>query len=68
MAIAVYDRGNASYALQNYEFSIADFDKTLNLDPRFTSVYRMRGMAYQALGKTAEADFKKYEELMGEKP
>jgi len=40
------------------------------LNPNMASAYRNRGLAYQALGKTAEAeaDFKKYEELTGQKP
>jgi hypothetical protein len=38
------------------------------VSPEYQYAYYSRGQAFQALGKTAEADFRKYEELTGEKP
>ena len=42
----------------------------IEMDPQFANAYYNRGIGYQKLGKTveAEADFRKYEELMGQKP
>jgi tetratricopeptide (TPR) repeat protein len=53
-----------------YERAIQDYNKALEINPQFASAYKNRGLAYQALGKTAEADgdFKKYEELTGQRP
>lgn len=64
------NRGRAYYGLEEYELAIADANKAIEIDPNYANSYRARGYAYQALGKAAEAeaDFKKYEELTGEKP
>ena len=42
----------------------------IQINPQFADAYHDRGTMYQLLGKTAEgeADFKKYEELTGQKP
>jgi tetratricopeptide (TPR) repeat protein len=56
--------------LTKYERAIQDYDQAIELDPDYALAYNNRGFAYQALGKTVEAgaDFKKYEELTGQKP
>jgi tetratricopeptide (TPR) repeat protein len=53
--------------LEQYERAIRDYSKAIELDPDYALAYNNREFAYQALGKTveAEADFKKYEELTG---
>ena len=53
--------------LGEYERAIQDYDMTVKLDLQYFSAYYYRGLAFQKLGKTAEADFKKYEELTGQK-
>jgi tetratricopeptide (TPR) repeat protein len=54
--------------LKKYERAIQDCDQAIELDPDYVNAHNNRGFAYQALGKTVEADFKKYEELTGQKP
>ena len=56
--------------LKKYERAIQDYDQAIELHPDYVNAHNNRGFAYQALGKTveAEADFKKYEELTGQKP
>jgi Flp pilus assembly protein TadD len=54
--------------LEQYERAIRDYSKAIELDPDYVNAHNNRGFAYQALGKTVEADFKKYEELTGQKP
>jgi tetratricopeptide (TPR) repeat protein len=69
-SIAYSNRGYVYGILGNYELALNDLDKAIELNPKDAAAYNNRGLAYQALGKTAEAeaDFKKYEELTGQKP
>jgi len=66
---SIYFRGVAYLNLGEYQRSIQDFNQVLSIDPNHAFTYYSRGHAYQKLGHTAEAeaDFKKYEELTGEK-
>ena len=52
-----------------YEQAIQNYGEAIMLDPTFTKAYIKRGLAYEALGKTKEAelDFQKAKEL-GYKP
>jgi tetratricopeptide (TPR) repeat protein len=63
-------RGAVHYFLHEYELAIQDFNRAIELNPEYERAYNNRGLAYQALGKTAEAqaDFEKYNELTGQKP
>ncbi len=67
---AYYNLGNTQYVLGQYLLAIQAYDKAIELNPNDSDAYKNRGNTYQKLGKTAEAeaDFKKYEELIGEKP
>jgi Flp pilus assembly protein TadD len=51
-----------------YDLAIADFTIVIKMDSENADAYKNRGMSYQLLGKTAEAeaDFAKYKELTGE--
>ena len=42
--------------LGQYERAIQDFNEALRLDPQAPSVYRDRGLAYQSMGKSEEAE------------
>jgi len=68
--VAYNNRGFSYLQLGQYELAIQDLDRAIELDPHFANPYLWRGTAYEKLGKTrnAEADFKKYEELTGQKP
>jgi tetratricopeptide (TPR) repeat protein len=69
-AAAYYNRGLDYYFLGKYELAIQDADKVIELNPQVAVAYNIRGLAYKQLGMTseAEADFKKYEALTGQKP
>jgi tetratricopeptide (TPR) repeat protein len=69
-AYAYLHRGMAYHSLQQYERALQDYDQAIRFEPEYADAYKNRGLALQALGKAseAEADFKKYEELTGEKP
>ena len=64
-ATALFDSGNEYLSLGQYEQAIQDFDEAIRLDPQYSDVYYNRGLAYEALGKTIEAerDFAKAKEL-----
>jgi tetratricopeptide (TPR) repeat protein len=59
------DRGIAYYGLGNYQAAIADFTKTLELNPYLLKAWEYRGQTYQRMGNraAAQADFKKATEL-----
>ena len=63
-------RGLSYFYLEQYERAVQEYNKALELDPQYSVIYKYRGETYEALGKVAEAeaDFKKYEELTGQKP
>lgn len=48
-------RGQSRYVSQNLEAAVADFTVTISLDPEFDSGFYHRGIAYQRIGKIAEA-------------
>lgn len=69
--VEAYVNRGAVYAQKGqYDVAIIDFNEAIYLSPNYAIAYKNRGLAFQALGKIAEAeaDFKKYEELTGEKP
>jgi tetratricopeptide (TPR) repeat protein len=49
-ALAYYDRGAAWYSKGDLERAIADFDKAIRIDPRYTDAYIRRGRAWHARG------------------
>ena len=62
---AYNNRGFAYYGLKKYSEAIADYTKTIELDPKYAKAYNNRGNAYKAIGKIkdAEADFAKAKSL-----
>lgn len=62
-----YNRGTVYMILEEYSLAVENFDRALEIAPDLFFVYYYRGSAYKALGldNDAEADFKKYEELIG---
>jgi len=67
---AYVNRGNAYATLADYDNAIRDYTKAIQINPQYEKAYYYRWLIYQKLGKTMEAemDFKKYEELTGQKP
>jgi tetratricopeptide (TPR) repeat protein len=67
---AYINRGNVYDDLGQYELAIQNYDKAIEINPQYALAYKNRGNTYQRLGNVskAEADFKKYEELTGQKP
>jgi len=67
---AYVNRGNAYYYLRQYEPALVDYNTAIDLNPNNANAHKNRGSLYQELGRIAEAekDFKKYEELTGQKP
>lgn len=55
-AEAYYNRGNVKYHLELHSKAIADYDNAIELNPKYAKAYHNRGVAYQALGRTQEAD------------
>ncbi len=68
--MAYNNRGVVYAHLGEYQRAIQDYNQTILINPQFAAVYKNRGNAEKNLGKTteAESDFKKYEELTGQKP
>ena len=60
-----FTRGDAEAALENHEAAIEDYNKALELNPKYLQAYINRGNANQAIGKSQEADedFTKAKEL-----
>jgi tetratricopeptide (TPR) repeat protein len=61
-------RGNSYAELGQYERAIQEYDETIRLERNLGNAYYERGLAYEALGKTIEAerDFKKAIQLYDE--
>jgi tetratricopeptide (TPR) repeat protein len=68
--MAYSNRGAIYYELGQYDNAIEDFNRAININPEFSPAYYNRGLVYQTIGNIikSKADFKKYEELTGEKP
>lgn len=65
--MGVYVNREKSYAeLKQYDLAIQDCNKIIELNPNFHVGYLYRSECYRALGNNAkaEADYKKYEELL----
>ena len=62
------NRGVTYVELGQYERALEDFDRVIRLDPDDFKAYYRRALAYEALGKTIEAerDFAKAKELEDE--
>ena len=45
MLIAYHNRGNTKFALADYQWALADYDKVLELDPQAAKAYWNRGVA-----------------------
>ena len=58
-AAAYTNRGLAKYELEDYEGAIADYDRAIELKPKFAEAYYNRGVAKGFLGdhEGAIADF-----------
>lgn len=67
---AYSNRGSVYLRLVQYDNALVDFNQAIQINPEFAEGYYNRGVVYKKLSKTveAEADFKKYEELTGQKP
>jgi len=61
-------RGNSYAELGQYERAIQEYDETIRLEQNLENAYYERGLAYEALGKTIEAerDLKKAIQLYDE--
>ena len=54
--VKVYElRGNSKIFLNNYQESILDFSKAIELDPKNSFLYFGRGMCYEYLNQNEEA-------------
>jgi protein O-mannosyl-transferase len=63
--IAYYNRGIAYSELRNYRQAIGDYDKVIEIKPKYTEAYSNRGNAYLHLGNDRQAigDFDKAIEI-----
>ena len=63
--MAYNNRGMTYLDLRAIRMAIEDFDEAIRLDPQFAIAYYNRGVSYQRLGKTKEAerDYAKAREL-----
>jgi len=61
-------RANAHYNNGDYDRAIADTTRAIELDPKSTTAYSIRGLAYSAKGDSvrANADYYKSDELTRE--
>jgi tetratricopeptide (TPR) repeat protein len=50
LALAHNGRGNAYYDKNDNDRALADFNKAIELDPKFAFAYNNRGIAYRAKG------------------
>lgn len=55
---AYYNRGLANYYLQKYESALADYGKSIELDPKFVNTYINRGLVH--------LNIKDYEKAIGD--
>lgn len=62
-AVEYFNRGNFKFKLQEYEFSVKDYDKAIELSPDFAEAYCKRGDAKSLSGKHNEA-IKDYNEAI----
>ncbi|OQA00580.1 MAG: TPR repeat-containing protein YrrB [Bacteroidetes bacterium ADurb.Bin408] len=63
--IAYHNRGNARAELKQYNTALADYNKSLSLNPKFAKAWSNRGRLHNNMGKIAEAlsDYNKCMEL-----
>jgi len=68
-ATAYYNRGNSKREVDDYKGAIEDYDKAIELNPKFANAYNSRAIAKIFLGdyKGAFEDYNKVEELSGTK-
>ncbi len=66
---AYHNRGNAYRVNGQYKNAIADYTKTIKLDPKFVFGYYNRGLAHEKSGQRekAIADFRKANVLLPDK-
>ena len=59
------NRGIAYFDLQNYEQAISDYNRAIEINPKYAEAYYNRGLLYQILDETekANADFAKAKQL-----
>lgn len=50
-----FNRGNFKLKLKEYNFSIKDFDKAIEISPEFAEAYYKRGEAKSSMGNHFEA-------------
>ena len=64
-ASAYFNRAYEYHELGQYQFAIEDLDEAIRLDSGYAVAYHNRGVAYQSLGmsKEAERSFQKAKEL-----
>ncbi|MBA7715771.1 hypothetical protein ES703_124829 [subsurface metagenome] len=69
-AIVYSDRGRAHAIKDDLDRAIADFNKAIELDPRYAEVYRHRGLVYAEKGdyKAAIADGEQFLKLAPNHP
>jgi len=60
-----FNRGNDYLNSGNYSWAISDYNKAIELDPKFAEAYYNRGLAYDYLGDSSRAisDYNKAIEL-----
>ena len=63
--ITYFEKGNDYFKQGDYQKAIEQYDEAIRLDPQDALAYYNRGVAYDNLGKTIEAerDFAKAKEL-----
>jgi tetratricopeptide (TPR) repeat protein len=68
MGPAYVNRGLAYQQSGDLEKALADYDKAIELYPKFAFAYYSRGKVYEALGQVdmAVADYKKCAEVSGD--
>jgi len=63
--VAYYNRGNVYADKGKYDLAIADFDRTIELEPDYANPYYGRGLIHRMRGEKEEAisDFERFLEL-----
>ncbi len=54
-AVGYFKLGNTYHGLGDYQQAIKDFDRAIELDPKFAEAYRCRGKTYNELGNRQRA-------------